>query len=152
MTKVKATKKNAARVAKVTKKERAHAKQVKNQTKPSVKVKNNKPTPPRPAPLFINLKLIRHLPRLTAEQQAAFNTYEVRPDLDVRKMGKCRVKDDLARLLKADVLTTEQVFKLSKDYGIPDANLKKAAKAVNAGLTRMSIGNQLRPRIAKVKP
>lgn len=114
--------------------------------------RNRSAQPPRPTPLFIDLKQIQHLPVLTAEQQAAFNTYEVRPDLDVRKMGKRRVKDDLARLLKADVLTVEQVLKLAKDYGIPDASLKKAVKAVNAGLTRMTIGNQLRPRIAKAQP
>jgi hypothetical protein len=114
------------------------------------KIKAKKPTPPpRPAPLFIELKQIQHLPTLTAEQQAAFGRYEVRPDLDVRKLGRHFVKDDLARLLKADVLTTDQVFKLARNYGISEVNLQKAAKAVNAGLTRMTIGNQLRPRIAK---
>jgi hypothetical protein len=153
MRRAKAIKKDTVPAAKATKKEPARAKQDRKQVTQPAKTESKKPTPlPRPAPLFIDLKQVQHLPTLTAEQQAAFDAYQVRPDLDVRKMGKKQVKDDLSRLLKPDVLTTEQVFKLARDYGIPDESLKKTAKAVNPGLTRMTIGNQLRPRIAKAKP
>jgi hypothetical protein len=153
MRRAKAIKKDTVPAAKATKKERACAKQDRKQVTQPAKTESKKPTPPpRPAPLFIDLKQVQHLPALTAEQQSAFNAYHVRPNLDVRKMGKRRVKDDLSRLLKPDVLTTEQVLKLAKDYGIPNESLKKTAKAVNPGLARMTIGNQLRPRIAKAAP
>jgi hypothetical protein len=138
--------------AKASKTKRQQARPERKEPATVVPVESKKPTPPpRPSPIFIDLRQIRHLPLLTVEQQAAFDAYEVRPELDVRKMGKRRVKDDLARFLKADVLTVEQVFKLAKDYGIPEANLKKAASATNLGLKRMALGNQLRPRIAKAK-
>jgi hypothetical protein len=113
--------------------------------KATAKAATKAATKAAPAPKrLIKFSEIKHAPKLNKDQQAAYDSYEVVPDTYSANLKPKQVKDDLGRLLKPDVITTDQMFDMARKYGVSDSDIKRYKKTPNAGLCRMSLGNRLR--------